>query len=122
MIVRTAELHLGVAQQTAACNALHDVQSRLCRWVLQTSDKTDNDVIPFTRSFSASSGVPPHRLKPHGRIGLICVALSVASVGLLVLALFMQGQWPCFGWYTPEAATARLTSALPPKTDMKRSA
>ncbi len=41
----------GQIQQTAACNALHDVESRLARWLLQTSDRTGSDVIPFTREF-----------------------------------------------------------------------
>jgi CRP-like cAMP-binding protein len=53
MIVRSAELELGQIQQTAACNALHDASSRMCRWLLQTSDKTDSDLIPFTQEFIA---------------------------------------------------------------------
>jgi CRP-like cAMP-binding protein len=51
MIVRYTELQMGQIQQTAACNALHDVASRLCRWLLQTSDKINDDTIPFTREF-----------------------------------------------------------------------
>ena len=51
MIVRYAELQAGQIQQTAACNALHDVPARLSRWLLQTSDKIDDDTIPFTREF-----------------------------------------------------------------------
>jgi CRP-like cAMP-binding protein len=42
---------MGQIQQTAACNALHDVPSRLSRWLLQTSDKIEGDTIPFTREF-----------------------------------------------------------------------
>jgi CRP-like cAMP-binding protein len=53
LIVRYAELELGQVQQTAACNGLHDASSRMCRWLLQTSDKTDNDLIPFTHQFIA---------------------------------------------------------------------
>jgi DNA-binding transcriptional regulator YhcF (GntR family) len=30
---------------------LHDVSGRLCRWLLQTSDKTESDTIPFTHEF-----------------------------------------------------------------------
>jgi CRP-like cAMP-binding protein len=51
LIVRYSELQLGQIQQTAACNALHDVSGRLCRWLLQTSDKIDSDTIPFTHEF-----------------------------------------------------------------------
>jgi CRP-like cAMP-binding protein len=51
LVVRYSELQLGQIQQTAACNALHDVASRLCRWLLQTSDRTGSDTIPFTHEF-----------------------------------------------------------------------
>jgi CRP-like cAMP-binding protein len=51
LIVRYSELQLGQIQQTAACNALHHVSGRLCRWLLQTSDKIDSDTIPFTHEF-----------------------------------------------------------------------
>src|ERR1700730_1217923 len=51
MIARYGELTLGEIQQTAACNGLHDVSSRLCRWLLQTSDRTESDIIPFTQEF-----------------------------------------------------------------------
>ena len=53
MTVMYGELLLIQAQQTAACNGLHDASSRICRWLLQTSDKTQSDVIPFTQEFLA---------------------------------------------------------------------
>jgi CRP-like cAMP-binding protein len=51
LIVRYNEMLTGQIQQTAACNALHDVGSRLARWLLQTSDQTNSEVVPFTREF-----------------------------------------------------------------------
>jgi CRP-like cAMP-binding protein/uncharacterized glyoxalase superfamily protein PhnB len=51
LIVTYNEMQIGQIQQTAACNALHDVGSRLARWLLQTSDKTGKDTIPFTQEF-----------------------------------------------------------------------
>jgi len=51
MIARYGELVLGQIQQTAACNGLHGVSSRLCRWLLQTSDRTESETIPFTQQF-----------------------------------------------------------------------
>jgi CRP-like cAMP-binding protein len=39
------------AQQSAACHALHTVQARLCRWLLQSQDVTDSDVVPLTQEF-----------------------------------------------------------------------
>jgi CRP-like cAMP-binding protein len=53
LIVRYTEVQLGQVQQTAACNALHEVSARLCRWLLQTSDKIASDTIPFTHEFLA---------------------------------------------------------------------
>ena len=51
LIVRYNEMQMGQIQQTAACNALHDVGSRLARWLLQTNDRTGDDTIPFTQEF-----------------------------------------------------------------------
>jgi CRP-like cAMP-binding protein len=51
LIVRYNEMLLGQIQQTAACNALHDVGSRLARWLLQTVDRIDGNTVPFTREF-----------------------------------------------------------------------
>ncbi len=51
MTVTYGELLLIQVQQTAACNGLHDASSRVCRWLLQTSDITDSDLIPFTQEF-----------------------------------------------------------------------
>jgi CRP-like cAMP-binding protein len=53
MSVRYAELQTGQIQQTAACNALHDIPNRLSRWLLQTADKIEGNIIPFTREFLA---------------------------------------------------------------------
>jgi CRP-like cAMP-binding protein len=42
---------LAQVQQTAACNALHSTESRLARWLLQTRDRIDSDVLPLTQEF-----------------------------------------------------------------------
>jgi CRP-like cAMP-binding protein len=39
------------AQQSAACHALHTVEARLCRWLLQSQDITESDMIPLTQEF-----------------------------------------------------------------------
>jgi CRP-like cAMP-binding protein len=36
-------------QQTAACNALHTVDQRLCRWLLLTQDLAKTNVLPLTQ-------------------------------------------------------------------------
>ena len=38
-------------QQTAACNALHGVEQRLCRWLLLTRDLANSNVLPLTQDF-----------------------------------------------------------------------
>ena len=38
-------------QQTAACNALHGVEQRLCRWLLLTQDLANTNVLPLTQDF-----------------------------------------------------------------------
>lgn len=46
-----SEVLLAQVQQTAACNALHPAESRLARWLLQTRDRIDTDVLPLTQEF-----------------------------------------------------------------------
>jgi CRP-like cAMP-binding protein len=39
------------AQQSAACHALHSVEARLCRWLLQSQDITQSEMVPLTQEF-----------------------------------------------------------------------
>jgi CRP-like cAMP-binding protein len=74
MIIRYAELQMAQIEQTAACNALHDIASRVSRWLLQTSDTIEDDTIPFTREFLAKMlGV--HR----GTISLVAARFEAAG-------------------------------------------
>jgi CRP-like cAMP-binding protein len=51
LIVCYNEMLLAPIQQMAACNALHPMESRLARWLLQTRDRIDTDVLPLTQEF-----------------------------------------------------------------------
>ena len=42
---------LAQVQQTAACNALHELDERLCRWLLQTQDRVGSNNISLTHEF-----------------------------------------------------------------------
>jgi CRP-like cAMP-binding protein len=42
---------LAQAQQSAACNALHTVEERLCRWLLRTRDLVRSNDLPLTQEF-----------------------------------------------------------------------
>ena len=38
-------------QQVAACNALHELEERLSRWLLQSRDLLQSDTLPLTQEF-----------------------------------------------------------------------
>ena len=48
-----AQVMLLQTMQCAACNALHDVTQRCCRWLLQTHDRVDADDFPLRHEFLA---------------------------------------------------------------------
>jgi CRP-like cAMP-binding protein len=53
LVLLSSELTMAQMQQTAACNALHSAERRLCRWILQVRDRIDSDVIELTHDFLA---------------------------------------------------------------------
>jgi CRP-like cAMP-binding protein len=53
MITRYTEVLWAEAQQLAACNAVHEASARLCRWLLQTSDRIGSQTLPLTQELIA---------------------------------------------------------------------
>jgi CRP-like cAMP-binding protein len=53
LIVRYNDLLLAQVQQSVVCNALHTMEARLCRWLLQAHDCMDGNAIPLTQEFLA---------------------------------------------------------------------
>ena len=51
--IRYNEVLLSQARVTAACNALHSVEARFCRWLLQSADRAAGDTIALTQEFLA---------------------------------------------------------------------
>jgi len=49
LMLRFRETLFGQVQQTAACNALHPLEARLARWLLQALDLTDHRELPLTQ-------------------------------------------------------------------------
>jgi CRP-like cAMP-binding protein len=47
------EVLLTQARITAACNALHPVEARFCRWLLQSADRAGSDTITLTQELLA---------------------------------------------------------------------
>jgi CRP-like cAMP-binding protein len=50
---RYADTLLAQTMQSVACNALHSIDARLCRWLLTTHDRVDSDEIALTQEYLA---------------------------------------------------------------------
>jgi CRP-like cAMP-binding protein len=50
-LVRNDQSASAQTQQVAACNALHELEERLSRWLLQTRDLLRSDTLPLTQEF-----------------------------------------------------------------------
>ena len=53
MCIQYNEVLLSQARITAACNALHAVEARFCRWLLQSADRAESDTVALTHEFLA---------------------------------------------------------------------
>lgn len=51
LCIRYNEVLLDHARITTACNALHHVEARFCRWLLQTLDRAESNTILLTQEF-----------------------------------------------------------------------
>ena len=51
LIVRYSDILLAQIQQSVACNALHTLEARLSRWLLEAHDCVDGNVIELTQEF-----------------------------------------------------------------------
>jgi CRP-like cAMP-binding protein len=53
LCIRYNEVLLSQARVTAACNALHSIEARFCRWLLQSADRGASDTVTLTQEFLA---------------------------------------------------------------------
>jgi CRP-like cAMP-binding protein len=51
LVLRYRELLLDQIQQTASCNALHPLESRLARWLLEAHDRVEGAKLALTQEF-----------------------------------------------------------------------
>jgi CRP-like cAMP-binding protein len=51
LLIRHEQAVYAQAQQSAACFATHQVESRLCRWLLRARDLSGSDALPFTQEY-----------------------------------------------------------------------
>jgi CRP-like cAMP-binding protein len=53
LVERHGEALFGHALQSVACNALHSVEARFCRWLLTCHDRISTDTVALTQEFLA---------------------------------------------------------------------
>jgi CRP-like cAMP-binding protein len=51
LLVRYSDSLMMMVQQSAGCHALHSLEARLSRWLLQTRDRSDSNRLPLTQEF-----------------------------------------------------------------------
>jgi CRP-like cAMP-binding protein len=51
LLVRHDQAVYAQAQQSAACNATHNVEARMARWLLRARDLAGGESLPFTQEF-----------------------------------------------------------------------
>ena len=51
ILIRHEQTVYAQAQQSAACFATHQVEARLCRWLLRARDLSGSDYLPFTQEY-----------------------------------------------------------------------
>jgi CRP-like cAMP-binding protein len=67
-LVRHEQTVYAQASQSAACMAAHNVEARLCRWLLRARDLADTDTLAFTQEFLAEMlGVKRTSVTLHAR-------------------------------------------------------
>jgi CRP-like cAMP-binding protein len=79
LLIRHEQTVHAQAQQTAACNVIHKIDERLCRWLLRARDLSQSDTLPFTQEFLAEMlGVR--------RTSVTMVARTLQEAGLIKYA------------------------------------
>jgi hypothetical protein len=55
ILIRPEQTVSAQAQQSAACMATHDIEARVCRWLLRARDLASSDTLHFTQEFLAEN-------------------------------------------------------------------
>ena len=76
LIIRHEQVLFAQSQQSAACNASHSVEARLCRWLLHMRDFADSDEMTLTQDFLA-------RMLGVQRPSVSLVANTLQKAGLI---------------------------------------
>jgi CRP-like cAMP-binding protein len=76
LLLRYTQALINQIAQSAACNRLHSVEERACRWLLMTHDRVDSDQFPMTHEFLS------HMLGVR-RASVSVVAATLQKAGLI---------------------------------------
>ncbi len=76
LFVSYSETLLSQVMQSVACNSLHTIEERLCRWLLMMHDRAEGEVLTYTHEFLA-------RILGANRTSVTVAAQSLQSQGLI---------------------------------------
>ena len=76
LFVSYSETLLSQVMQTVACNALHSVEERMCRWLLMMHDRAEGETLTYTHEFLA-------RIMAANRTSVTVAAQSLKNQGLI---------------------------------------
>jgi CRP-like cAMP-binding protein len=105
------QMLLAQAQQSAACNAKHQIEERLCRWLLRTRDLVESDGIELTQEFLAQM------------LGVRRTSVTLAARHLQAVKLikYRRGQKPGTAVAGPAALKqAEISALVSPLPDIPR--
>lgn len=76
LFVSYSETLLSQVMQTVACNSLHSVEKRLCRWLLMMHDRAEGESLTYTHEFLS-------RMMGANRTSVTLAAQSLQNNGLI---------------------------------------
>jgi CRP-like cAMP-binding protein len=76
LFVSFSETLLSQVQQTVACNAMHTVEERICRWLLMMHDRAGGDRLTYTHQFLSE-------IMGSNRKSVTLAAQSMQKAGLI---------------------------------------
>jgi len=112
MVARYCEVLMGHVQQTAACNALHDVQARLSRWLLHAEDRCGSTLRVTQEMLSQLLGVQ------RTTITMVCRAMQsdeIIHIGRGVVEIrdsWMLQKRACACYHLMRGATDRMLEEM----------
>jgi CRP-like cAMP-binding protein len=106
IVLLSNELSMAQMQQTAACNALHSAERRMCRWIIQVRDRVGDDVLRLTHDFVA-------QMLAVRRPTVTLIAQELQNAGLI---RYRRGEITILDYAGLERAACECVEALRLKT------